>query len=81
MNIHTDCRSEVGITVGLIDSIISIGRVLAKRDLSAPEVTNALADLIADEDQAVIRTEALGHFVDRAQAAKQLRGRRTRGKR
>jgi hypothetical protein len=36
MDSHTDCRSEVGVTVGLIDALISLARVLATRDLSAP---------------------------------------------
>lgn len=46
----TDCRSEEGITVGLVDAIISISRVLAKRDLSPHAVQEALKDLAADED-------------------------------
>jgi len=45
-----DCRSEVGVTVGLVDGVIAICRVLASRDLSAPEVREALKDLRADED-------------------------------
>lgn len=48
--ITTDCRTEVGVTIGLIDAIISIARVLAIRDLSAPEVQEALLDLKSDED-------------------------------
>lgn len=46
----TDCRSEVGITVGLIDSIITAARVLAGREKSSMEVREALKDLRADED-------------------------------
>ena len=46
----TDCRSEIGITVGLIDGIISISRVLARMDLTHPDVCEALADLQTDED-------------------------------
>lgn len=45
-----DCRSEVGVTVGLVDSLISISRVLARRDLTEPAVVEALADLRDDED-------------------------------
>lgn len=47
-----DCRSEEGITAGLIDSLISISRVLAKRDLSGKSlaVREALKDLYNDED-------------------------------
>lgn len=48
----TDCRNEVGVTVGLIDSLISIARVLAQRDLTPAEAQEALADLRADEDMA-----------------------------
>ena len=48
--ITTDCRTEVGVTIGLIDAIIRIARVLAVRDLSAPEVQEALLDLKSDED-------------------------------
>jgi hypothetical protein len=48
----TDCRSEIGVTVGLIDALISIARVLVLRDLSPRDVREALADLQADEDLA-----------------------------
>ena len=48
--ITTDCLAETGITVGLIDAIISIVRVLAIRDLSSYEVQQALFDLKSDED-------------------------------
>ena len=47
---ETDCRSDVGITVGLIDGIIAICRVLAQRDLQPDEVREALLDLASDED-------------------------------
>lgn len=47
---NTDCRSETGITVSLIDSIIAISRILATRDLSAPEIREALKDLARDKD-------------------------------
>ncbi|MBX4189829.1 hypothetical protein KW791_00825 [Candidatus Parcubacteria bacterium] len=46
----TDCRDEDGITVGLVDSIISIARILVKRDLASPAVSEALKDLQNDED-------------------------------
>lgn len=48
--IETDCRSEEGITVGLIDSLISISRVLSKRDFSSRAVQESLCDLFGDED-------------------------------
>ena len=50
----TDCRSETGITVGLVDSLISIARVLAVRDLSPLEVLEAIKDLRSDEDIAYL---------------------------
>lgn len=45
-----DCRSEIGITVGIVDSLITMCRLLALRDLSAAEVQEALKDLRQDED-------------------------------
>lgn len=49
---HGDCRSEEGITTGLIDAIITAARVLARRDRAPLAVREALADLRADEDLA-----------------------------
>jgi hypothetical protein len=50
----TDCRDEVGITVGLIDAIISISRILAPRikDMKKTHaaIEESLADLRGDED-------------------------------
>lgn len=48
--IHTDCRAEEGVTVGLIEALISICRVLRHRDLSAGVVKESLVDLAQDED-------------------------------
>lgn len=48
--VTTDCRSEEGITIGLVDSLISICRILAKRDLEGFNVGQALCDLVSDED-------------------------------
>ena len=45
-----DCRSEDGVTIGLIDGIIAIARVLKHRNLSSPAVVEALEDLNTDED-------------------------------
>lgn len=47
---ETDCRSEEEITVGLIDALISIYRVLVKRDLSPAAVGAALKGLHGDVD-------------------------------
>lgn len=46
----TDCRSENGITVGLIDSIIFISRILSKRSFNSKEIQETLKDLKQDED-------------------------------
>lgn len=51
---HTDCRSETGITVGLIDGIIAMCRVLADRNLADPAIAEALDDLTNDESVARI---------------------------
>lgn len=58
MRTETDCRSEEGITVGLIDAVISICRVLAPRlkldSGSAAAVEEALKDLRSDSDVAAV---------------------------
>ena len=46
----TDCREDVGITVGLIDSLISISRVLRHRLSNDENILGALEDLSDDED-------------------------------
>lgn len=51
-----DCRSEDGVTVGLVDAMISILRVLAPRDLSTTNVQEALADLTQDPDLRTVLT-------------------------
>lgn len=43
-----ECKSEDGITIGLIDAILSILKVLAIRDLSPKSVKEALLDLADD---------------------------------
>ena len=52
---HTDCRTEDGITVGLIDSIITSCRVLSSRDLTCEAVVEALRDLRSDSDVSLIK--------------------------
>jgi len=49
------CRSEEGITVGLVDALISIIRVLSIRDMSSNNVQEALADLFEDSDFQTIK--------------------------
>lgn len=54
----TDCRDQDGITVGLVDALISISRILVHRNLDDPAVKEALKDLAADEDIAEILRKA-----------------------
>lgn len=46
----TDCRSEEGITVGVIDALITLVYLLRNRDTSPPVVKEALRDLGASEE-------------------------------
>lgn len=55
----SDCRSEDGVTIGLIDSIIYICRILAKRDMDSTEIKEALKDLGDDEDFQKVLTNML----------------------
>lgn len=45
----TDCRSEDGVTVGILDSIITMCRLYKGREVT-PAVREALRDLATDED-------------------------------
>lgn len=70
VSLNTDCRSDEGITVGLIDSIISISRVLAARDLNTKlllslAIQEALIDFLDDKD--------FSHIVLAARHAKKFR--------
>jgi hypothetical protein len=60
-----DCRSEAGVTIGLIDAIISIARIVAKRDLKNLEIEEALLDFLDDDDLLTIRAAALQAEVKR----------------
>jgi hypothetical protein len=46
----TECRSEQGVTVGLIDTILNSARLLAGRNLNSNAVRQALSDLSSDGD-------------------------------
>ena len=56
----TDCRAPEGVTVGLIDAIITTSRVLKERlygrsrHCDVPSIKAALDDLRSDEDVAAI---------------------------
>lgn len=45
-----DCRSEEGVTIGLIDSLITQARLLSGRSLDTENIQEALNDLRADAD-------------------------------
>lgn len=62
------CRSEEGITVGLVDALIGIMRVLAPRDLSPHNVHEALMDLFEDSDFSTVQNAWSDH--EKALAAK-----------
>lgn len=46
----TDSRTENGITIGLIDSILTCASVLRSRNLDNPEVGEALKDLVSSKE-------------------------------
>jgi hypothetical protein len=53
MKSTTDCRTEEGITVGLIDSLMAISRVLSQRlkiNKRTPAINEALMNLRSDDD-------------------------------
>lgn len=52
------CRDVTSVTVGLVESIRAISRVLATRDLTPPEVQVAFTDLGTDEDFITVRYAA-----------------------
>lgn len=54
----TDCRTDEGVTVGLVDALITTARVLVGRDLTTPAVREALDDLRQDEDVAALLAPA-----------------------
>lgn len=56
METNTNCRSEEGITVGLIDAVISICRVLKHRRLKTQACSEALKDFQSDEDVKFLMT-------------------------
>lgn len=45
----TEFSSEDGITIGLVDSILTCAKVLRNRNLNQPEVIEALKDLYSDK--------------------------------
>lgn len=64
-----DCRSEEGVTVSLIDAIISIGRILSKRTLTeSKHVREALKDFLLDADLGLILSVAETVFEEDAQS-------------
>ena len=47
---ETDCREPVGVTVGIIDAVITLCRLLRSREIDALAIREALKDLSDDED-------------------------------
>lgn len=45
-----DCKSEDGITIQLIDTIMMCASLLSQRDLTSDDVAEALKDLSNDDD-------------------------------
>ncbi|HEY3630785.1 MAG TPA: hypothetical protein VGL21_07785 [Jatrophihabitantaceae bacterium] len=45
-----DCRTDEGVTVGLLDAVITLARVLRGRPIGTEAERAALADLREDED-------------------------------
>lgn len=60
----TDCRTEEGITVGLIDALISVCRVLTERDASSVAIKEALKDLYSDPDVISVFPSLAGMMFD-----------------
>jgi hypothetical protein len=54
-----DCRSDEGVTIGLIDAMISIARIAARRELTSAAVYEAIKDLRSDEDIAYLLSATL----------------------
>jgi hypothetical protein len=54
----TDCRTEEGVTVGVVDAINVTVRLLSIRDLSSREVQEALKDLCSDDALATVLAAA-----------------------
>jgi hypothetical protein len=52
-----ECRSAVGITVGLVDAMLTIIHTLSKRDLSPQIVKEALRDLRLDKELTLLLSE------------------------
>ncbi len=75
---ETDCKSWDGITVGLIDAMLTICQVLGPRlenftSRSAPEsVREALIDLANDSNFKLIAVQSLGMTYPKAVAAMQI---------
>jgi hypothetical protein len=53
-----DCRSEEGITIGLIDTILTAAHLLVDRDLDTPAVQEALDDFASSKELMLIKDAA-----------------------
>lgn len=45
-----NCKSEEGVTISLIDSLMAVAKVINGRDLSHPQIQEAIKDLKSDVD-------------------------------
>lgn len=50
----TDCRSEIGVRVGILDAILTLCRCLPRGRLTNPAVEEAFRDVAGDEDFAYL---------------------------
>jgi hypothetical protein len=62
-----DCRSTEGVTIGLIDSIMTAVHVLDARDLGGPNIKEALKDLASDNG--LKRLIAIGDYWNQKETA------------
>lgn len=67
-----DCRSEEGITIGLIDTIITAAHALQGRDLAHPEVTEAIRDLQSDAELRELLMRSVGLDYDKVRMAYEI---------
>lgn len=68
----TECNSEIGKTVGLIDTIINSFQILMYRNLEHPEVLEAIKDLHCNKELRMFMARALGFNADNLNEAYEI---------
>lgn len=63
----TDCRTEEGIVVALIDGVIATARIIREKGNDSESVREALKDLRSDEDIAWLFDSANTKVCDRTE--------------